>query len=133
MAQNRRGLMPLTSINFPSHAAPDILYHYTRLDAFKAIVAHRLLWLSDIAKMNDAKERLWISEVFQRIWGARAKAGEGVSEAGHYFYDFQLDTTPVFICCFSEDGDLLSQWRAYTDDGRGVAIGFRTTRLGFPV
>jgi Protein of unknown function (DUF2971) len=26
--------------------------------------------------------------------------------------------------CFSEDGDLLSQWRAYTGDGSGVSIGF---------
>lgn len=125
--------MALTLINFPSSAAPDMLYHYTRLDAFRSIVAHRVLWLSDIAKMNDAKERLWISEVFERVYRTRSESGAGVDEARHYFYDFQLDTTPVFISCFSEDGDLLSQWRAYTDDGRGAAIGFRTDRLGFPV
>jgi hypothetical protein len=125
--------MALTLINFPSSAAPDTLYHYTRLDAFRSIIAHRVLWLSDITKMNDAKEKLWISEVFERVWRTRCESGAGVDEARHYFHDFQLDTTPVFISCFSEDGDLLSQWRAYTDDGRGVAIGFRTARLGFPV
>jgi hypothetical protein len=54
-------------------------------------------------------------------------------EAGHYFHDFKLDTIPAFITCFSEDGDLLSQWRAYADDGQGIAIGFRTDQLGFPV
>ncbi|MDR9811909.1 DUF2971 domain-containing protein [Rhizobium hidalgonense] len=26
--------------------------------------------------------------------------------------------------CMSEDGDTLSQWRGYADDGRGVSIGF---------
>lgn len=29
-----------------------------------------------------------------------------------------------FACCFSANGDLLSQWRAYGKDGRGYAIGF---------
>ncbi|HEV7744142.1 MAG TPA: DUF2971 domain-containing protein [Pyrinomonadaceae bacterium] len=125
--------MVLTLIDFPTSAAPDTLYHYTGLDAFRSIITHRILWLSDIAKMNDAKERLWISEVFERVWRTRSESGVGVDEARHYFHDFQLDDTPVFITCFSEDGDLLSQWRAYTDDGRGVAIGFRTPRLGFPI
>lgn len=127
--------MALTEINFPYNAAPNKLYHYTRLDAFRSIIARRVLWLSDITSMNDSKEKLWISEVFRHAWVKRYESGSLSAEALLYFYDFQLELeiTPVFICCFSEDGDLLSQWRAYADDGRGVAIGFRTSRLGFPV
>lgn len=30
----------------------------------------------------------------------------------------------TFVICFSENGDLLSQWRGYADNGRGVTIGF---------
>jgi hypothetical protein len=30
----------------------------------------------------------------------------------------------MFLTCFSENGDLLSQWRAYGNNGDGVAIGF---------
>ncbi len=30
----------------------------------------------------------------------------------------------VFISSFSEQSDLLSQWRGYADDGRGFSIGF---------
>jgi hypothetical protein len=29
--------------------------------------------------------------------------------------------------CLSEEGDLLSQWRGYADDGCGVAIGFESS------
>lgn len=29
--------------------------------------------------------------------------------------------------CFSEDGDLLSQWRGYASDATGIAIGFSRT------
>lgn len=31
--------------------------------------------------------------------------------------------------CLSEDGDLLSQWRGYADDAKGVAIGFNHSYL----
>lgn len=34
-----------------------------------------------------------------------------------------------YICCFSECSDLLSQWRAYGNDGQGVAIGFNAELL----
>lgn len=34
-----------------------------------------------------------------------------------------------YICCFSENGDLLSQWRGYADDGRGISLGFYTEKM----
>ena len=34
-----------------------------------------------------------------------------------------------YICCFSGDGDLLSQWRAYADDGKGISIGFKKSKI----
>ena len=33
------------------------------------------------------------------------------------------EDTDLYCCCLSERGDSLGQWRAYADDGRGVAIG----------
>ena len=41
---------------------------------------------------------------------------------------FPLNRTP-YVCCFSSEPDLLSQWRAYTGDGEGFAIGFSTGYL----
>lgn len=34
-----------------------------------------------------------------------------------------------FISCFSSCGDILSQWRAYADDGQGFSIGFKKIEL----
>ena len=31
--------------------------------------------------------------------------------------------------CFCEDGDKLSQWRGYADNGKGVSIGFSAQEL----
>lgn len=39
--------------------------------------------------------------------------------------------TNKFICCLSEHGDILSQWRTYADDGRGFAIGFSVENTNF--
>lgn len=125
--------MPSTSMNIPANMAPEILYHYTSLSTFRLILANKTLWLSDISKMNDSKERIWLSEVFERVLKGRRESGLSSEEAAHYLYDFKLNNSPLFITCFSEDGDILSQWRAYADDGRGVSIGFRTDELRFPV
>jgi hypothetical protein len=35
----------------------------------------------------------------------------------------------IFVCCFSEEGDLLSQWRAYCPQGGGVSLGFDPIEL----
>jgi len=48
-------------------------------------------------------------------------------------YSFRLGAPAAYIACFSEKGDLLSQWRAYADDGEGVAIGFDPNGGRFPV
>lgn len=35
----------------------------------------------------------------------------------------------VLAACFSTERDDLAQWRYYGDDGRGIAIGFRSNTL----
>jgi hypothetical protein len=35
----------------------------------------------------------------------------------------------VCVCSFSEEGDLLSQWRGYCSPGPGFALGFKSTTL----
>lgn len=39
------------------------------------------------------------------------------------------DSHDKFISCFSSSGDILSQWRAYADDGAGFSIGFKRAEL----
>jgi len=45
-----------------------------------------------------------------------------------FFSSLQLYLHP-FIACLTLEGDQLSQWRSYADDGRGFAIGFRASAL----
>lgn len=43
--------------------------------------------------------------------------------------EFEDGTISTFVICLSEEGDLLSQWRGYADDGRGMCLGFNVHEL----
>ncbi|WP_211831089.1 DUF2971 domain-containing protein [Kistimonas asteriae] len=73
--------------------------------------------------MNDYKEIDWfIEKVFV---GLRNILNEENQETINNFWELaQLNRPMPYITCFSKDGDSLSQWRAYADNGTGVCIGF---------
>lgn len=81
--------------------------------------------------MNDYLERGWLDSVVENVFTRRQSQWppEWV-QAGHMYSDYKLVyDVPIFVGCFSEDGDLLSQWRVYAADATGYAIGFATATL----
>lgn len=80
--------------------------------------------------MNDYLEMHWGYSIWERA------ATELLPEIGKDFLDaidqvihFSGLKCLVLASCFSRDGDVLSQWRAYADDGNGYAIGFNAKDL----
>lgn len=115
------------------------LYHYCNLETFIAIISNKCLRLSDLSKSNDYMERKWIMNVVEEALEKQFKnEGITINLREEYWYadsvnnhiTYLLDMLKFYverssyIICFSRNGDLLSQWRAYGDNGRGVAIGF---------
>ena len=101
----------------------NIIYHYCNVDAFKAIIQNKTLWLSSVYNLNDYKEIHWIKEkVSKKINEYTNKNNYDKFNNFNKLYDEQQPT--VYIASFSQGDDLLSQWRAYANDGYGVAIGF---------
>ncbi|NFD77379.1 DUF2971 domain-containing protein [Clostridium botulinum] len=120
------------------------LYHYCSLETFIAIISSKCLRLSDLSKSNDYMERKWIMNILEEaldksfkdegvIINLREKYRYGDDINNHIDYLLEMlredETQPSYITCFSRKGDLLSQWRAYGDDGRGVSIGFDSKLL----
>jgi hypothetical protein len=74
--------------------------------------------------MNDSLELKWSLEQKIKI------IEENCDNVEHFKFlnkvRANLEKIPVYayMTCFSSKNDLLSQWRAYGDDGKGVAIGF---------
>lgn len=109
--------------------APRLVYHYCTVEALMSILKSGCLRLSDVEKSNDYAERKWIQEMvaaevcdfFQGHYEIQSKFQSCLKEF--------VGKKNLYASCFSEKPDLLSQWRAYAMDGRGVAIGFEQGQL----
>lgn len=110
--------------------SPDIpLFHYADTNAICSIVGKQELWASSLRCMNDTRElehglRL-LDEAFER--GTHDADEEALYEQAMAHPNFTAAT--AFAISFSANGDLLSQWRAYANDGAGYAIGFARSSL----
>lgn len=103
----------------------NVIYHYCNIDSFKAIIQNKTLWLSSIYNLNDYKEIHWIKDkVSNRIKELTTKHNFKKYELFEEMYLIQHPL--VYVASFSQGQDLLSQWRAYANDGKGIAIGFNS-------
>lgn len=85
--------------------------------------------------MNDFMELHWGYSIWEQSANTR------IEKYGKEFLD-EIDEVIHFsgfqglllANCFSTDKDVLSQWRAYADDGKGYVIGFNAKELlGLPI
>lgn len=108
-----------------------IIYHYTNFTGLYGIVANKCLWCTSIRFLNDksefehafsiAKEIIYSNTLKKRSKSELDKMKDYIEHPHRMFY-FERDDTH-FIVSFSDEPNLLSQWRAYCRDG-GVSIGF---------
>jgi len=121
---------------------PPVLYHYCSTQAFLSIIQNRSIWLSDADKTNDKMELRFIFKEIKKVIDVAINSYSSqyddeilcyVKETSFKIIENLFNkTAPIvsngkfFLTCFSEDGDLLSQWRAYANNGKGIAIGFNS-------
>jgi hypothetical protein len=110
-----------------------ILYHYTSLQGLLGIVRTKKLWASDIHYLNDAQELKNFSNYIAIQVLKRKEQNEIGVHILEQFRDWLVDRTSygpmMFVGSFTENGNLLSQWRGYCPYGKGVSIGFEATLL----
>jgi len=103
-----------------------IMYHYCDLNAFLSIISNKRLWLSSARNMNDYMEISWFMDKFETKLISEIEQ----SLANEFIKFIRINNPTPYICSFSKNGDLLSQWRAYASDGSGISIGFESTCFG---
>lgn len=112
------------------------LHHYTTVEGFKGILESSSLWASEALYLNDRIEieyglevfREEISKVKSRFGDTCAPEKDMLDQATDLLKDMWQDYG-VFICCFCDYGDLVTQWRGYGEGGAGVSITFDATAL----
>jgi hypothetical protein len=99
------------------------LFHYCSNASLLSVLTSKEVWASEFSLSNDLLEGRWIREIFSEY--CREKK---INDAERLLLLNHLDGMLGFFrgagFCMSEEGDLLSQWRAYADNGAGAAIGF---------
>lgn len=110
----------------------EIIYHYCSAATCLAICTNKSLQFSDLIIMNDSSELIYSLEIFESL------KNDGLSTSMYgVIKDFIKNFTheSLFLTSyFSQAPDLLSQWRAYADDGNRFCIGFcANTLLHLPV
>lgn len=116
------------------------IYHYCNFNNFKLIIENKTLRFSDITESNDSAELKWCNDLIKKYFEElkadipkrkNKEAWEYLNDLVDSFYqkNFIERSYRVYALCFSNKRDLLSQWRGYADDARGLCIGFNKATL----
>ncbi|MFM2582852.1 DUF2971 domain-containing protein [Vibrio campbellii] len=111
------------------------IYHYTDMNALISILTNKELWATSHRALNDAKEFTWSVDML--IKTLKSKASENslgrnqrvIEALFESIIHTQVSETVMYITSFSHVDDVLGQWRAYADNGRGVSIGFDSRKI----
>jgi hypothetical protein len=119
-------------------ARPDKpLFHYTDAPGFKSILETKELWATHFEHLNDQSELRIGEDLIDREAESLTRDLPENSGRRLMMEEFAAihreqrlsQVLNIYVASFSENGDQLSQWRAYGADGSGYAIGFRSIPL----
>ncbi len=121
-------------------APTDLLYHYTDARAVLNILRTGVFWASEVLFLNDAQEILfgrdYLVQQLQKLAAGLHPNMENADNDPRIVMKSaaqssiqvlnSLESNPnqsrVFVTCFCENGDLLSQWRSYGLGGYSIGV-----------
>jgi Protein of unknown function (DUF2971) len=109
------------AMNSNSKKPISAIYHYTSAENALNILKSGELWFTERAHLNDPSEIKFGIELAEYV--ARSLASPIADWLRHLRERFMVPHA-YYTASFSVDGDSLPQWRAYADDGKGIALGF---------
>jgi hypothetical protein len=110
---------------------PELLYHYTTQEGLLGILGDKdkNIWATHYRYLNDASEGQIVTKLlFDELKRRSGGDDEGVISQGKSILS-EITSHEVYVTSFSEDGNLLSQWRAYSRKSGGYSIGFSSNYL----
>jgi hypothetical protein len=99
------------------------LYHYCSNATFLAVAQQRSVRLSALMQSNDSMEGKLAAEAVERL-AMREHMSFAELQQVQQSLEYMGELFSGRALCLSEDGDLLSQWRGYAQNGAGFSIGF---------
>lgn len=110
------------------------LFHYTSLEGLIGIVDSRTIHATDLHFFNDAAEMNRTASLLQTAAMRAARAEPFTLRLRQQLISWSRNRLTlghsIFAACFTANGNLLSQWRSYCEQAKGVSIGFAPQELG---
>ena len=108
-----------------------VLHHYTDARGMIGIVQSKALWATEVDYLNDSKEleyglsrvRAEIDRLQDEYESVPLVRDNLLDSLQTHLSNFHQGLYRIFVSCFCEEGDLLSQWRGYAGRGGGYALG----------
>jgi len=113
-----------------------VLFHYTTADGLKGIIEQNELWATSAYFLNDSAEITYgyglLKEVLDEWLSKNPRSEESLTlglarDLRKSFGEDLLNMSlikPIYLTCFCEDDNLLSQWRTYGQSG-GYSLGLK--------
>jgi hypothetical protein len=112
---------------------PQILYHYTSGSGLIGILQSKSIWATSIRFLNDSTEYTFALDLADKVIKERIeKATNTFDRALNKVLEEKLTASAqgeIYVTSFTENGDQLSQWRAYCPPAGGYALGFSSKAL----
>ena len=114
---------------------PTGLFHYTDAAGLHGIIRSGEFWATHVYYLNDSQEFKYAARLINEQFSDLIDRGEGDTALfldrlrGTIQSNFTIwsSIAGIYAVCFCTNGNLLSQWRAYSANGSGFSIGFDPT------
>lgn len=101
------------------------LTYYCSERVFLSFLKSKELWLTSLSQSNDSVEGRWMRDYWLDLFLRDRSQNKRIERRGAAIcMDSASDNRLALGVCFSEERDLLSQWRGYAADGAGYSITF---------
>lgn len=103
--------------------------NYCSANVLLSMLCKKTFWLTNLNESNDAGEGRWMMATWLDAIRRSEVQNHTRSKAAKLVLDNTLRKHLPLGVCFSEDPDLLSQWRGYANNGSGFSVTFNADAL----
>lgn len=108
---------------------PNIIFHYTNLHGIVGIVESKTFWLTKASYLNDYSEVNFFIDRLNYMINNLPTFGVSTELLDSVQKIILEMPRNCYVGSFCENGDLLSQWRGYTQNAVGISMGMNTQQL----
>jgi hypothetical protein len=105
------------------------IHHYCSPSVFLSLMKNKELWLTSLTLSNDHAEGTWMLDHWLDTFNLNDPKQRLQRRGAYYAVTGVLNHNVALGTCFSEERDLLSQWRGYAQDGAGFSVTFERSGL----